>query len=104
MRVARPAFVFFLLTAFATLLAAFATPLQARQSAPPDLDVPWGPPASLSERPTRLLQVTARGEEESSNDGPPIWLGGGVGVGTYGLSALADLSLRGEGPSVFLAR
>lgn len=27
-----------------------------------------------------------------------------MGVGTYGLSALADLSLRGEGPSVFVAR
>lgn len=97
MRAIRPVFLSFLLTVF-------ATPLHAQQFALPGTESPRGSPASLSERQTQLLWKAARDGKESSKDGPPVWLGGGVGVGTYGLSALADFSLRGEDASIFMAR
>lgn len=98
MCIVRPALV-------SVFLAVLAAPLHAQQPTRPDLESPLGSSVSLfSEGSTRVSWEVARGDDEPSGDGPTIWLGGGVGVGTYGLSALADLSVRGEGPNVFMAR
>jgi hypothetical protein len=97
MRVVQPALVI-------VLFVALVAPLHAQQSPRLVGASPQGATVSLlSEGAPRGLNVAAGGEE-SGEEAPAIWLGGGVGIGSYGLSTLIDVSVRGENPNVFMAR